>query len=540
MAGPAGTAASISPSTRAAADRRCGARPAALADVTAPPRRRPGRSLTVVPDPVEEDEEPWDAPQPWQAARDDPAPPVEPEPEPDVFAGDDERISAIVARDLDQIFSAHPAAATLTALARRLAQVLDEPVDGRVAAAVTKELRATVADLVAAEEDEDDDLFGDGALPRWSSPRRADRPTWGPRIARVSERLGKPFMPWQRIVSDIAHEVNPDTGCLAYSEVRLLVPRQSGKSTEIFAKSIWRMIDAAGLGGRQTLLYVAQSRNKAREKFVDDYLTEVRAARALRGKWRERLSNGSEQIHWRNGSRWGIDAVTKKSGHGSTLDAGDIDEAFSHVDARVEQALRPAMITRPNSQLWVVSTAGDETSLYLNAKMQSGRKMVEEGVDSGVAYFEWSAEPDADPGDPATWWSCMPALGFTVTEDRIRAEYTAMSADGDLAGFRRAYLNIPRTAPPPTPSSHSPSGAVRPTRPRNPSTISRQRSPSTSRPIVAWQRSATRSGDRTALPRARSSRPAPEPTGWSRPSSSWSAGTHEPSSSSTHPARPDR
>lgn len=281
-----------------------------------------------------------------------------------------------------------------------------------------------------------------GALPRWSSPRRADRPTWGPRIARVAERLGKPFMPWQRIVSDIAHEVNPETGCLAYSEVRLLVPRQSGKSTKVLAKSIWRMLDAQGLGGRQTLLYVAQSRNKAREKFVDDYLTEVRAAKVLRGKWRERLSNGSEAIYWRNGSRWGIDATTKTSGHGSTLDAGDIDEAFAHVDARVEQALRPTMITRPNSQLWVISTAGDETSLYLNSKMASGRKMVEDGIDSGVAYFEWSAEPDADPGDPATWWSCMPALGFTVTEDRIRAEYTAMSADGDLAGFRRAYLNI--------------------------------------------------------------------------------------------------
>lgn len=283
-----------------------------------------------------------------------------------------------------------------------------------------------------------------GALPRWSSPRRADRPTWGPRIARISAALGKPFMPWQRIVADIAHEVNPATGCLAYSEVRLLVPRQSGKSTKILAKSIWRMIDAAGLGGRQTLLYTAQTRNKAREKFVDDYLTEVRAAKALRGRWRERLSNGSESIQWRNGSRWGIDAVTKKSGHGSTLDAGDIDEAFAHVDARVEQAMRPTMITRPNSQLWVVSTAGDETSLYLNSKMASGRRMVEDGVDTGVAYFEWSAEPDADPGDPATWWSCMPALGFTVTEDRIRAEYTAMSADGDLSGFRRAYLNIPQ------------------------------------------------------------------------------------------------
>ena len=79
-----------------------------------------------------------------------------------MFAEDDERISAIVARDLDRIFSAHPAAATLGALARRLAQVLDEPVDGRVAAAVTKELRATVADLVRAEEGDDDDLFGEG------------------------------------------------------------------------------------------------------------------------------------------------------------------------------------------------------------------------------------------------------------------------------------------------------------------------------------------------------------------------------------------
>lgn len=133
------------------------------------PRRRhrvapapSGPRLTVVPDPVEDDEEPWDSPQPWQVARDEPAPPFAPEPEPDVFAEEDERISAIVARDLDRIFSAHPAAATLGALARRLAQVLDEPVDGRVAAAVTKELRATVADLVRAEEGDDDDLFGEG------------------------------------------------------------------------------------------------------------------------------------------------------------------------------------------------------------------------------------------------------------------------------------------------------------------------------------------------------------------------------------------
>jgi hypothetical protein len=59
-----------------------------------------------------------------------------------------------------------------------------------------------------------------------------------------------------------------------------------------------------------------------------------------------------------------------------------------------------------------------------------------------VAYFEWSAADDADPADPATWWSCMPALGHTVTEETIRGEYeTAMLTPDGLSGFRRASLN---------------------------------------------------------------------------------------------------
>ena len=38
-------------------------------------------------------------------------------------------------------------------------------------------------------------------------------------------------MPWQRHVADIAYELDEDTGRLAYREVRLTVPRQSGKTT---------------------------------------------------------------------------------------------------------------------------------------------------------------------------------------------------------------------------------------------------------------------------------------------------------------------
>ncbi len=244
-------------------------------------------------------------------------------------------------------------------------------------------------------------------------------------------------MPWQQHVADVAGEVDPRTGRLVYREVRLTVPRQSGKTTLVLAKNIHRMADARHFGGRQNLTYVAQTRDKARQKFVDDYVEDLKTVRKLRGLWSLRLSNGSESIRWENGSRWGIESTTEKAGHGSTLDVGDVDEAFAQVDARAEQAMKPAMITRPQPQLWVISTAGTETSVYLKGKVDSGREFAEAGLDSGVAYFEWSADPDADPEEPATWWSCMPALGHTVVEDAVRSDFRSM----DLGEFCRAYLN---------------------------------------------------------------------------------------------------
>ena len=109
------------------------------------------------------------------------------------------------------------------------------------------------------------------------------------------------------------------------------------------------------------------------------------------------------------------------SGHGQVTDLGIIDEAFDDADDRREQALMPAMKTRVSPQLWVVSTAGTDTSHYLRRKVEVGRVAAKEGRSEDVAFFEWSAEPDADPADPATWASCMPALGLTVPPEAMRA-----------------------------------------------------------------------------------------------------------------------
>lgn len=284
--------------------------------------------------------------------------------------------------------------------------------------------------------------------PRFGTARNLDRPTLGPAVGQVARMLGKPFMPWQQYVADVVLEVGP-SGRLVYDEFRITVPRQSGKSTWVLAKAVHRASATDFFGARQRIVYTAQTRKDARNKFEEDFAPDIEAARRLKAvpHW----GNGNEHIRFPNRSRFGIESTTEKAGHGGTLDEAYIDEAFAQVDGRLEQAFGPAMITRPNTQTGVISTAGWlDGSPYLGVKVAHGRRIVEAGEPAPVAYFEWSAEQDADPFDRAVWRACMPALGFTIDEDAIAAELVRFESSPEgLNGFRRAYLNqwVPKGSP---------------------------------------------------------------------------------------------
>jgi phage terminase large subunit-like protein len=249
-------------------------------------------------------------------------------------------------------------------------------------------------------------------------------------------------MPWQRHVADVVMEIDPTTGRLAYQEMGLTVPRQSGKSTWVLAKSTHRASATKFFGARQHLVYTAQTRMKAREKWEEDFLVELQASAAFRNRVAPHMQTGGEYIRFVNGSRFGLEAATEKAGHGGTLDEAYIDEAFAQADYRLEQAFEPAMITRANTLLAWISTAGWlDGSPYLSDKVDLGRAAIAEGRRRGLAYFEWSAPEDADPGDEAVWWMCMPALGRTITIEKVRDVYEKAVRSGRLNDFRRAYLN---------------------------------------------------------------------------------------------------
>jgi hypothetical protein len=268
--------------------------------------------------------------------------------------------------------------------------------------------------------------------PLYATPRDPSRKTLGGAVARVAKALGTPLMPWQRQVADVAMEIDPQTGRLAYGEVDLTTPRQSGKTTLELGVLVHRCRTWAA----SRALYSAQSRLHAHKKWEDEHVAILKRS-PFAGEFTVRYQRGDEAIRWANGSLHGITAPGEKAGHSEVLDLAVVDEAWAHGDARLEQGLSPTMVTRPQPQLWVVSTAGTYRSAYLRGKVERGRARVAHGRHHGVAYFEWSAPEGADPADPATWWACMPALGRTVTQARIAAEFERL----DLADFCRAYLN---------------------------------------------------------------------------------------------------
>ena len=300
-------------------------------------------------------------------------------------------------------------------------------------------------------------LSRNGAAPRFITPRSPERATLGPRVADVARALGKPFLPWQHQVADVALELDPATGYLAYESVILVVMRQQGKSELMLPLMTHRSLgfDATLAGwvnarygtsvaapGSQRTMYLAQGADQARAKWRDIHLPRIQKSSLADLLIDARLRQNQEQMLWANGSTWVPGSATAKTaGTGDSLDLGVIDEAWAH-DARTELGLRPTMLTRPWRQLWIVSMVPGPSRIrpsewaYLREKIAMGRARVEAGLRSGVCYIEFSAVPGMDPGDPATWYSCMPALGHTVPERAVAADFDAFS----LADFEAEYL----------------------------------------------------------------------------------------------------
>lgn len=239
-------------------------------------------------------------------------------------------------------------------------------------------------------------------------------------------------MPWQQMIADVALELLPD-GTPAYREIVTVVPRQCGKTSLMLAFELQR---ALLWGGPQVIGYTAQTGWDARRKLIDDQAPLIESSELSSTIKRVYRGAGMEAIHFRNGSRIDVMPSTPTAGHGRILNGGVIDEAFADIDDRREGAILPAMSTKRDAQLLIISTAGTQESIYLKRKVEQGREYAKSGERQGTAYFEYSAHEDDDIDDPRVWARNIPAYGLTIDERVVRHARRTMT-EGE---FRRAML----------------------------------------------------------------------------------------------------
>lgn len=268
---------------------------------------------------------------------------------------------------------------------------------------------------------------------RYATTRDPGARTAGGRVAVIADALGTPLMPWQRYVADVALERHPDDPRRwRYPVVVVTVPRQSGKTTLLRAVAVERAMSAPHV----SVFATAQTGKDAHERWKD--MVQRVETSPLGPHVSLFKAAASPTMTLPNGSRVRAFAPTPKSLHGYTPHLVMIDEAWAFDAAQgedLEAAIRPAQITLPDRQLWIVSTKGTDESAFLNRWIDVGRAATAD-PGAGVAYFEWAAAEGADPYDPDTW-TFHPALGHTINLDDLAAE-----AEGTSRGnWERSYLN---------------------------------------------------------------------------------------------------
>lgn len=262
---------------------------------------------------------------------------------------------------------------------------------------------------------------------------------------------GREPMPWQRDMWDVALEVDPETGLYWYDTVVVTVQRQAGKTDAFGNVADHRCMTIprarAWLTMQQGKDASAWMRNEWHEQVPSDWTAAGHVEKSLRA--------GSEGLYFpATGGRFQVFAPKRDAMHSKQSDLTGIDEAWAHDEekgAELDQAIDPTQATRPGAQKWIMSTAGDDTSEYLEAQVAAGIDALAD-PHSRVCLVDYGIPADADPEDLELVAKWHPAVGHTIdvsviaaARRRFRKKVNGLWVD-DVAGFARAYGNRPTRA----------------------------------------------------------------------------------------------
>src|SRR5262252_702503 len=222
--------------------------------------------------------------------------------------------------------------------------------------------------------------------PARATSRTRSRRTYGGSVGKFAAAIGKPLMPWQQTVVDVALEVD-ENGRFVYQLVLVTVPRQSGKTTLFGSVLDHRAIVVP----RARCWYTMQTQKDAVDWLINEHWPLVAP---FGGATHLRQAAGSEHIRWRHSGGLVRPFPPTPAGlHSKVSDLVVVDECWSFdlvKGQQLDQAIVPTQATKESAQVWKVSTAGDASSVWWLGTVEQGSAAVDAGGTDGVAYFEWS------------------------------------------------------------------------------------------------------------------------------------------------------
>lgn len=250
----------------------------------------------------------------------------------------------------------------------------------------------------------------------------------GDKAVALSAAAGLVLDPWQE------HVVRGMLGerfdyKFAAPEVGIVVPRQQGKGSIIEARELAGLF----LLGEKLILHTAHELKTSQAAFervrglIDNTPDLSKHVQQMY------TGNTENSIVLKNGSKLKFLARTAGSGRGLTADLLILDEAYA-LQAQHMAALLPTVTTSKNPQTVYTSSAGMPNSEVLAALRERGMNP----KSRNLAYFEWSADDDADADDMEALIQANPGLGIRLTLDHVATEREAL----DDETFKRERLGI--------------------------------------------------------------------------------------------------
>lgn len=254
------------------------------------------------------------------------------------------------------------------------------------------------------------------------------------------------LIPWQKWLLIHAFEIvddEEDGWWLRFSNVQVLVARQNGKTTLGCIISLYFLYQLGVklvLGTSQDISNAEDTWQKAVEMAEENKVL----AGAIKHVWH---TNGSKRLQLVGNRNYRVKASNRKAGRGMTSDLVLMDELREHQTWDAWAALSKTGLTNKNALIWCMSNAGDGTSVVLrhfrlkaHARLGDPDGIVkalgesevlpdESAFQSGLGIFEWSAPPDADPGDRKAWCQANPSLGYTIDIAALESAYSDEKID---------------------------------------------------------------------------------------------------------------